>query len=282
VPDPTVRVVIVTYSPGRFLLDCLASLPSACTHPYDVVLADNGSVDGYPEQVVDPPDVRLVPTGGNVGYGRAANVGAAAEPRTPWILVCNPDVTFTPGSIDELLRAARRWPAGGAFGPVVLDPDGQVYPSARDVPRLGVGSAHAVLGAVWPGNPWTRTYTQRDLPVQERAVGWLSGACLLLRREAWEQVGGFDPGYFMYFEDVDLGDRLARAGWRNVYVPSASAVHVGAHSTARTSQRMLAAHHASAAKFVTDRYPRPVARLVDLGLRTRLRLLERRAAGAEE
>jgi N-acetylglucosaminyl-diphospho-decaprenol L-rhamnosyltransferase len=147
------------------------------------------------------------------------------------------------------------------------------------VPRLGAGTAHAVLGLVWADNPWTRRYTQRDSTAKERAAGWLSGACLLLRREAWEAVGGFDPGYFMYFEDVDLGDRLGRAGWQNVYVPRARVTHVGAHSTGRTSERMLAAHHDSAEKFVSDRYPPVVARAVGLGLQARLRVLARRGAG---
>jgi N-acetylglucosaminyl-diphospho-decaprenol L-rhamnosyltransferase len=276
VTSPTVRVVVVTYSPGPLLKTCLDSLADACSRPYDVVLADNGSVDGYPERLATRPGVRLVPTGGNLGYGTAANVGAAAEPAAPWILVCNPDVRFGRAAVDTMLDTAERWPRGGSFGPAIFDPEGELYPSARRVPRLGVGSAHAVLGLVWADNPWTRRYTQRDRTAWERAVGWLSGACLLVRREAWEDVGGFDTGYFMYFEDVDLGDRLGRAGWQNVYVPLARVTHVGAHSTGRTSVQMLAAHHTSAARFVSDRYPRPVARAASLGLYARLRLLARR------
>jgi N-acetylglucosaminyl-diphospho-decaprenol L-rhamnosyltransferase len=277
VSTPTVRVVVVTYSPGPLLQTCLDSLADACSQPYDVVLADNGSVDGFPEQLAAAPGVRLVRTGANLGYGSAANVGAASEPATQWILVCNPDVRFGTDAVDAMLAAAERWPRGGSFGPAIFDPEGRLYPSARRVPRLGVGSAHAVLGLVWPDNPWTRHYTQRDSAAHEHAVGWLSGACLLVRREAWEAVGGFDPGYFMYFEDVDLGDRLGRLGWANVYVPSARVAHVGGEATRRHRPSMLQAHHDSAARFVSDRYPRAVVRLVKRGLDLRLHILLRRS-----
>ena len=109
---------------------------------------------------------------------------------------------------------------------------------------------------MWPANPWTRSYRQEG-SVAERTAGWLSGSCVLLRREAWDSVDGFDPRYFMYFEDVDLGDRLGRAGWLNVYVPDAEVVHTGGHATERdapTSSRMLAEHHRSAYRFLADRY----------------------------
>ena len=86
-------------------------------------------------------------------------------------------------------------------------------PSARALPRLGQGIGHAVLGWWWPGNPWTRSYRAERELVTERPAGWLSGSCLLLRRAAFDEVGGFDPGYFMYFEDLDLGERLGRAGF---------------------------------------------------------------------
>src|ERR1700675_225979 len=98
--------------------------------------------------------------------------------------------------------------AGGRRGPLARDPDGSVYPSARHLPSLVRGSMHAVLGPVWPRNPWTAAYRQERLEPSERTVGWLSGSCLLVRRSAFSQIGGFDERYFMYMEDVDLGERL--------------------------------------------------------------------------
>ena len=90
----------------------------------------------------------------------------------------------------------------------------------------------------------------------ERAAGWLSGSCLLLRRRGVRRrSAGSIPAYFMYFEDVDLGDRLAEAGWSSVYCPSARAVHEGGHSTERAPAAMADAHHRSAYRYLSRRYP---------------------------
>lgn len=108
-----------------------------------------------------------------------------------------------------------------------------MYPSARLLPSLGRGIGHAILSPMWPGNRWTREYRQEGAAIGERTAEWLSGSCLLLRRAAFEGVDGFDPRYFMYAEDVDLGDRLGRAGWLNVYVPTAEVTHLGGTRRAR-------------------------------------------------
>jgi N-acetylglucosaminyl-diphospho-decaprenol L-rhamnosyltransferase len=270
-------VVIVTYSPGETLERCLDTLEKATTRACSVVLADNGSVDGAPEKAAaERANVTLLPTGGNLGYGTAANRGVATLDDTfGWIVVANPDVEWAPGSLDTLLEAAARWPRGGAFGPLIKEPSGKVYPSARQTPSLGAGIGHAVVGTVWRDNPWTKAYKQSDTSVEEREAGWLSGSCLLMRREAFDSVDGFDPRYFMYFEDVDLGDRLARAGWLNVYVPSAEVVHIQGHSTARSSDKMLAAHHESAYRYISDRHQglkwAPVRAGIKAGLALRLK-----------
>ncbi|GAB3296197.1 glycosyltransferase family 2 protein [Parasphingorhabdus pacifica] len=250
-----VAVVIVTYSPGETLERFLDTLATATSRTPRVVLADNGSTDGAPEKAAERPGVDLVPTGANLGYGGAANRGAAElDDSYGWIVVANADLEWAPESLDELLSAADRWPRGGAFGPLITEPDGSVYPSARLLPSVGRGAGHALLGKVWPGNPWTREYRQSEARPAERTAGWLSGSCLLMRREAFDSITGFDPRYFMYFEDVDLGDRLAKAGWLNVYVPSAAIMHIGGHSTSQASTRMLAEHHRSAYRYLSDRY----------------------------
>ena len=134
-----------------------------------------------------------------------------------------------------------------------------MYPSARHLPSLIRGGMHAVVGPVWRSNPWTAAYRQDRLEPSERPVGWLSGSCLLLRSAAFDEIGGFDERYFMYMEDVDLGDRLGRAGWQNVYVPSAEVLHDKGHSTGRDPARNLAAHHTSTYTFLADRHRRLVA-----------------------
>ena len=248
-------VVTVTYSPGPHLERFLASLSMATERPVTVLLADNGSTDGTPQAAVERyPNVRLFDMGANLGYGTAVNRAVAQLDDDDWMIVANPDVQWGPGSIDALLSAAVRWPRAGALGPLVRDPDGSVYPSARHLPSLVRGSMHAVLGPFWKRNPWTTAYRQERFEPTERPVGWLSGSCLLVRRSAFSQIGGFDERYFMYMEDVDLGDRLGKAGWLSVYVPSAEVLHHKGHSTGHDPANHLAAHHKSTYLFLADRY----------------------------
>jgi N-acetylglucosaminyl-diphospho-decaprenol L-rhamnosyltransferase len=257
--DDRLIVVTVTYSPGPHLDRFLASLAHATERPVTVVMADNGSTDGAPEEALERhPDARLMRTGGNLGYGTAVNravaeylEGSDAE----FFVVANPDVQWGPRSIDMLLEAAERWQLAGSLGPLVRDPDGSVYPSARHQPSIIRGGMHAVVGPMWKSNPWTAAYRQERFEPSERAVGWLSGSCLLVRKAAFDEVGGFDERYFMYMEDVDLGDRMGRAGWQNVYVPTAEILHDKGHATGRDPGLNLAAHHTSTYTFLADRHP---------------------------
>lgn len=273
----------VTYSPGEHLQRFLDTLATATDEKPRVVIADNGSTDGAPEAAAaTDPRVRLLNIGANIGYGAAANRAVAElDPDIEFVVVANPDVSWRPGSIDTLIEAARRWPRAGSLGPLIRDPDGTVYPSARQVPGLASGAGHAILGTVWPDNPWTVRYRQQDEQISERPVGWLSGSCLLLRRTAFDSVQGFDSRYFMYMEDVDLGDRLGHAGWLNVYVPSAEVVHDKGHVAGRHPELMLPAHHRSAYRFQADRHPHwwqaPLRVILRAGLAVRSKLAVRSA-----
>jgi N-acetylglucosaminyl-diphospho-decaprenol L-rhamnosyltransferase len=281
--SPDVRVVVVTYSPGKHLDDFLESLADATKRPYEVIMADNGSTDGAPEAAAERGAARLLRTGGNLGYGTAAN-RAASGATADWLVVANPDIVWTAGALDELLDAAARWPNAGALGPAIRTPQGDLYPSARDLPSLRRGIGHALLGWWWPRNPWTAAYRrERDDPT-EGATGWLSGSCLVLRRVAFETVHGFDEGYFMFSEDLDLCERLGRAGWLSVYVPSAVVSHVGGHSWRRAPARMLYHHHRSTYRYLARRYRGPaylplrVILFVGLAVRFALSLVIRRVA----
>jgi N-acetylglucosaminyl-diphospho-decaprenol L-rhamnosyltransferase len=268
-----VAVVVVTYSPGESLATFISTLSTAATERVPVILADNGSEDGVPlDASVKYEHVSLVATGGNVGYGAAANAGVAATD-AELVLIANPDIVWSPGALDLLVAATDRWPGAGSFGPLIRNTEGEIYPSARAVPSLGRGIGHALCGWWWPGNPWTAAYRNERRAPRESVVGWLSGACLLVRRAAFDAVGGFDPGYFMYFEDLDLGERLARAAWQNVYVPAAEVTHVGAHATARDPERMATEHHRSAWRWVCHHYRglrwAPVRFVLRIGLAAR-------------
>jgi N-acetylglucosaminyl-diphospho-decaprenol L-rhamnosyltransferase len=281
------RVVAVNYSPGDALAGFVESLGSATRVPVEVVLADNGSTDGAPERAAaEHPHVRLLRTGGNIGYGAAANAGLA-DATGQWALVANPDVRFEPGSVDELLAVAARWPRAATVGPAIRTPAGELYPSARDLPALSTGIGHALLGWAWPANPWTTRYRRERESPRERPAGWLSGSCFLVDLAAFRSVGGFDPGYFMYFEDVDLAARLGRRGYLHVYAPSAVVVHEGGHATRREPHRMQRVHHTSALRYLAGQYPgrrnAPLRAALRVGLGARMLvsyLSGRVAAGA--
>ncbi|MET4782116.1 glycosyltransferase family 2 protein [Glaciihabitans sp. UYNi722] len=256
---PAVAVITVSYGSGDVLDSFLRSIPSASTHPLSVVVADNRTDDAELQSITTAASVNYLPLDRNYGYGGAMNRAVRTLPETvEWILISNPDVALDPGSIDILVNAGESDPAIGAVGPAIMT-DGKLYPSARAVPSLRTGIGHALFANIWIGNPWTRAYRRDSSNTGvRRDAGWLSGACLLVRRTAFDQLGGFDDGYFMYFEDVDLGYRLGRAGFRNLYEPAAVVTHSGAHSTTENSALMIKAHHLSARRFLNRKYSGPL------------------------
>lgn len=280
----SVAVVTVSYGSGAVLKDFLSSVQSASSLPLAVVVADNkpDATDSV-QALAAAARVDYIALE-NRGYGSGMNAAIARlSPDIEWVLVSNPDVVLQPGSIDTLLATGREDAAIAAVGPAIVT-DGLIYPSARAVPSLRTGIGHALFANIWLTNPWTRAYKRdTDGAPTRRDAGWLSGACFLVRRSAFDRLGGFDDGYFMYFEDVDLGYRLGRAGYRSVYEPRAIVVHSGAHSTetAGESIRMIAAHHASARRFLNTKYGRwylwPIRIGLSVGLSIRSSILKRRA-----
>jgi N-acetylglucosaminyl-diphospho-decaprenol L-rhamnosyltransferase len=273
---PGVTAVVVSYNSRNHLGPCLDSLAAAGVGV--VVVVDNASSDDSRQVVASRAagTALWVDAGGNLGYGRAANLGAAhpAAAGSPYLLVCNPDLRVAPGAVRALVAALESDPGAALAGPRLVQPDGALYPSARTFPDLLDALGHGLLGLFAPSNRFTRRYRMLDWDHGTRAaVDWVSGACFLARREAWDRVGGFDPSYFMYLEDVDLCWRLARAGWRVLYEPEAEALHVQGASADLHPYRMLAAHHRSLWRFArrTTSGPRRLALpLVGAGLVGRL------------
>ncbi|MDP9735445.1 MULTISPECIES: glycosyltransferase family 2 protein [unclassified Curtobacterium] len=249
-------IVTVSYESGDVLPAFLASTAAASSRDVEVVVADNDSATADAlRRVTETAGARFVAVGANLGYGAAVNRAVASlDPDVRWVLVSNPDVVLSPGALDRLIATAETDGTIGAVGPRLLEPDGAVYPSARLVPSLRTGLGHAVFANVWHGNPWTKRYRQEGDHTVRRDAGWLSGACVLVRRDVYDRLGGFDETYFMYFEDVDLGWRIGRLGLRNVYEPEAVATHVGGTATRGSSERMRRAHHESAYRFLAGKY----------------------------
>jgi N-acetylglucosaminyl-diphospho-decaprenol L-rhamnosyltransferase len=248
-----VRAIVVNYQSASVLPACVVSL--VANRVEEVVVVDNGHPRGPSDEAAQTAllDAGLLVTwvaaGANLGYGQAVNLGARSCGDGD-LLVCNPDIVVRPGTVDRLAAVLAGDPTTAIVGPQLMNLDGSVYPSARTFPSLVDAAGHGLLGLVWPENRFSRRYRLLDWDHgQQRPVDWVSGACFLVRRQAWDGLGGFDSRYFMYMEDVDLCWRAGRQGWRVVYEPAGEVVHAQGVSADTRPYRMILAHHRSMLQF---------------------------------
>jgi N-acetylglucosaminyl-diphospho-decaprenol L-rhamnosyltransferase len=242
-------VVAVTYQSAEDLPAFLASLPAAVgSVPYELVVVDNASSDASVE-LAERAGARVTRNSTNVGLSTANNQGAA-QTNADWLLIVNPDTRLPPDSIARLIAIGAADPGVGCVAPGIQGVDGSDYPTGRRFPSVAIGVLHAVFGTVWRSNPATRAYHGRDRrPAQASSVDWVSGSCMVIRREAFDAVGGFDTRYFMYFEEMDICLRLHRAGWKVVLDPSVTIVHREGGSTRHAPFRKVVNHHRGALRF---------------------------------
>ena len=269
-----VAAIVVDYHAGEALGGCIDSLfDNGVTN---IVVVENGAAGSTPPSL-GHHQVTLVEPRMNLGYGRGVNRGAARTGAVDYLLVSNPDVVVHEGAVEAMVRYLDANEDVGIVGPQVLRPDGTVYPSQRVFPNFWLAGLHALLEPIWPGNPATRRYRS---PRADGSVDWVSGACFLVRRDVFEEVGGFDERYFMFAEDMALCWQIRAHGYRVGTVSDAAVTHIEGLSRQRVSRAMLIAHHRSAMRFEWQtatgmrRILAPVATLV-LGLRLIVVLLVR-------
>jgi GT2 family glycosyltransferase len=225
-----IGVVVVTHNSEREIGGCLDSLPAGI----ETVVVDNASSDGTCAEVLRRPAVRLFANPWNRGFAAAANQGIGALD-CECVLLMNPDVELA-GGLDALAAACGEGVA--AAGARLVDSDGRPQTGfmVRRLPTP-LALAFEVMGVnrLWRGNSVNRRYRCLDLdPEMEAAVEQPAGALLMIRREAWRRLGGFDESFYpVWFEDVDFSKRAASAGYTMRYVPSVVARHAGAHSVGR-------------------------------------------------
>jgi N-acetylglucosaminyl-diphospho-decaprenol L-rhamnosyltransferase len=250
-----IAAVLVNYNAGAELTQALRSIASELAgRPWEAVVVDNASHDGSERRVGEfAPHARLVRNTTNVGFGRAVNQGVAAS-GAPLVLVMNPDCRLMPGAMRTLQTQLEAHDACAIVAPRVLDPDGAVQGSARGDPDMLTG----LFGRTGPLRAWFPQVAASRRNVLDAAVGagspsvevdWVSGACMLVRRSAFESVGGFDEGYFLYWEDADLCRRLRARGYHVRYVPGATAVHSVGRSSRSAPVASIRAFHASAYRY---------------------------------
>ena len=247
-PIREVAAVVVNYNAGPALSECVASLQREGIEEFVVV--DNGSTDNSLHGLAaENPGVTVLHTGRNLGFGGGVNYGAQRVVGE-LLLVCNPDLVLQPGALDAMVGRLAQDSSLGLVGPALVDPTGDLQPSGRAFPTIRRSSVQAVLGALFPKSGYSRSYREANRArARTGVVDWVTGACFLVRRGAFDAVGGFDGRYFMYVEEVDLCWRLAKAGWRTGYEASAHVVHLAGVSTSAAPYRMIVAHHFSLWRF---------------------------------
>jgi lipopolysaccharide/colanic/teichoic acid biosynthesis glycosyltransferase/GT2 family glycosyltransferase len=223
-----VAVILVAYKCRDDILECVAALRRDGLSG-SVVLVDNDSRDGTVERVLaEFPEVRVLAMPVNAGFSAACNRGMAAV-EAPYCLFLNPDARIGAPSVRGLLAFAEAHPTAGIVAPRVLDEDGRTTQlSCRAFPTLAslFFHRHSLLNRLLPHNPWGRAYLLLDhLPEASSRVDWVSGCCMLVRREVLRALHGFDERFFLFSEDVDLCLRARQAGWDTYYLPHLSATH---------------------------------------------------------
>jgi N-acetylglucosaminyl-diphospho-decaprenol L-rhamnosyltransferase len=223
-------IVVASYNVWPHLERCLSAVVDG---PNEVIVVDSASTDGTQERVRQQfPQVRLIELEQNPGYGGALNTGIAAA-AGDYFLVMNADAWPVGDAVPRLLEFAENRPEVGIAGPRLLNPDGTLQPSVRGFPtRWRLATEYLFLRWFAPRSRLLNSFYGAGFDHQTpREAEFLTGAVLLLRRAAIDEVGTFDTAFFMFSEEVDLCYRMHEAAWRVEFTPDAEFVHVGGAST---------------------------------------------------
>lgn len=250
---PEVTAILVNYKAGRELRKALQSIADELVaHRWEAIVIDNASSDGSGAIVAEfAPQAHLVCNKENVGFARAVNQGLA-EAAAPLVLIMNPDCRLVAGAFAAMRRELEAYDSCAIVGPCIRDPDGSIQGSARGDPNMftGLFGRTTRLRRALPDLAVSKRNVVTDEAIGDGhssvVVDWLSGACMLARREALKKVDGFDERYFLFWEDADLCRRLRSVSYHVRYVPDATAVHRVGHSTSKARAAAIRAFHDSA------------------------------------
>lgn len=249
-PAAAITAIVVSYDSAEVLPACLNALAG---EGVPAIVVDNASSDDS-RAIAEAKGARVIANARNEGYGRANNIGVAAA-ETPYVLIVNPDLELGRGAAAALLAAAELYPDAGVLAPRIVEPSGRIFLQ----PRSLLSPAHL-----------NRSGTM-TIPEGDACLPFLSGACLLIRRNLFVSLGGFDPAIFLFYEDDDLCRRMRDAGHALIHVQGAEARHGRGRSTAPSPQRRFKArwHLAWSEHYIARKYglagPGPVRMLENIG-----------------
>jgi GT2 family glycosyltransferase len=246
-----VSIIVVNWQAGRVLRECLQTVVRELqTVSGECIVVDNGSERGGLERLCHAfPHVAIITNSRNLGFAQAANQGIQKS-KGRYLMLLNPDAFLTQGSLGHLVTYLDAHPEVGILGPRITNSDGTIQGSARAFPGLLTAffGRNSLFTRHFPRNPFSR----RNVPALSsrldgpQPVDWVSGACMVIRRQVVEEAEGFDERFFLYWEDADLCWRMSKRGWQVVYDPRISVVHLVGASSKQAPFRSLVAFHRSA------------------------------------
>ncbi len=251
-----IDIIIVNYNSTGYLLNCLRSIYEDAARDadadFEIHVMDNASTDNVNVITDKFPQVVLWKNQVNIGFARAVNC-LISRTRSPYILILNPDARINNGFLRSILNFILENPGVGIVGPRIFEENGMIQGSARafPTPLTALFGRSSALTRMFPGN----RLTLKNILIKKIEneafldVDWVSGACMLVRRRAAEEVGMMDERFFLYWEDADWCKRMFEKGWRVVYYPRASIVHYAGVSSKKRDIRSLLDFHMSAYEF---------------------------------
>lgn len=223
-----ISTIIVNYNAGALLRSCVDSLLN-CPREIEIIVVDNASTDGSLDALLGLPCVQIIKNPVNVGFAAACNCGARVA-SAQFLLFLNPDCYFKPGALARLLVAMSADDRVGMVGGFLTNLDGTEQAGGRRAVPTPWRSFVRAFGLARFSNRWPRLFFdfhlhKQPLPIRAIEVEAISGACMMVRREAMQDVGEWDEGYFLHCEDLDWCMRFRQKDWKILFVPSAKITH---------------------------------------------------------
>ncbi|OQY20272.1 MAG: hypothetical protein B6I35_10690 [Anaerolineaceae bacterium 4572_32.2] len=263
-PRPDLSIIIVNWNVRELLQSCLRSIRPSDEFDLETIVVDNASADGSVEMVRQEfPQVTLIANADNPGFTGGNNQGIAAS-RGRYILLLNPDTEVLDDALARMVAYMDAHPDVGVLGPMLLNSDGSVQSSRRRFPTPATAFVEStILQSCFPRHRLLRDYYVLDKPDETIAkVDWVTGACILIRREALDQVGLLDDGFFMYSEELDWCRRARDVGWKIIYYPEARVLHYGGQSSEQVKAFQIIRFNQSKIRYFRKHHGRLVAALL--------------------
>lgn len=243
-------VVIVNYNTGELLGQLVNKLRGLSVQ--QIVVVDNASSDKSITNLTDPEQLLCILNHKNHGFSHACNQGVA-QTDTPFVLILNPDCDLSEQALIQLTDVMMSQPKAGLCAPLVFDAQGQEQSGSR----RHLPTPWRILQA-YMGKKTALDLRGQSIPQQPIKLPAVSGACMLIRRTAWDAVNGMDSGYFLHFEDLDLMARMQQQGWKVWLQPAANVTHLGGHSSQRHANRVSWYKHKSLLRYLIKHHARSI------------------------